>query len=202
MDKPLPTAVPDSREAEKMAELGAWVHPTKDQLAAMAAGCELRFISPAIMEKQPPTVDDEHATALSLSIGERAELDQTLRQMHQSFAASVRQVYASGSADPTKGSSLSVQDMIEEIQGRSDSGFEQARQKLALERAGMASPPATGADLPPGERILRLSADLGGDFEKRLADRLGADRARQLLYSHLASPWTNRSTQSGCPAPQ
>jgi hypothetical protein len=197
---PLPTVAPNSGEAEKMAALFAWAHPTKDKLAEMAARCELRLISPAILEKQPPTVDDEQARALSLSAHERAELDQTLRQMHQSFAASVRQAYAGGAADPTMGSSMSAREMIDEIQDRSGDEFLQARQKLALERAGMATPPAAGADLPPSERILRASAGLGDDFERRLADRLGTDRAHQLLYSPLARPWVGASTLLGCPA--
>jgi hypothetical protein len=198
-EKALPTVAPDSKEAEKMAALFAWAHPSKDKLAEMAARCELRLISPAMMEKQPPIVDDEHAKALSLSAHERAEIDQTLRQMHESFAASVRQAYAGGSTDPTIGSSMSAQEMIGEIQDRSGDESLQARRKLALERAGMATPPGAGADLPPSERILRVSAGLGDDFEKRLADRLGADRAHQLLYSPLARPWVRPSTLVGCP---
>ncbi len=198
-EKALPTVAPDDGEAEKMATLFAWAHPSKDKLAEMAARCELRLISPAMLEEQPPTVDDEHAGALSLSAQERAELDQTLRQMHESLAASVRQAYAGGSTDPTIGSSMSAQEMIDEIQDRSGDEFLQARQKLALERAGMATPPAAGADLPPSERILRVSAGLGDDFERRLADRLGANRAHQLLYSPLARPWVRTSTLVGCP---
>jgi hypothetical protein len=91
---------------------------------------------------------------------------------------------------------------MDDIQERPSNGFDQARQRLALERAGMATPPAAAADLPPGERIFRLSAGLGDDFERRLADRLGADRAHQLRYSPLAAPWMNSFSQSGCPTPQ
>ena len=185
--------------AEEMAANSAWAHPSKDELAEMATRCELRVISPTIMEEQPPTVDDEHAKALSLSTHERTELDQTLRQMHHSLASSVRQIYADGSTDPSKGSSLSVEAMIDEIRERPDSGFDQARRKLAMERAELATPPVAGANLPPGERVLRLSAGLGDDFERRLADRLGADRAHQLLYSPLARPWTDGTVQAGCP---
>ena len=200
---PAPTAsISPEREAKEMAESSAWAHPAKNELTDMATRCELRFISPAITESRAPTVDDEHAKALSLSTKERTDLDQTLREMHQGFADSVRQAYAEGATDPTKGLSLSPEQMINEIQSRPNSGFEQAARKLALERAGLAAPPAAGADLAAGERIFRLSAGLGDDFERRLADRLGVDRAHQLLYSPFAGPWTNRSAQSGCPAPQ
>lgn len=214
LGKALPTVGPDASpdassaemspesEAKEIAEALAWLHPTKDQLADMARRCELRSVSPLITENQVPTVQDKYAKALSLSSNERTELEQTLRQMHDGFADSVRQAYAAGTADPSRASSLSVEQMVEEIQDRPSSGFDEARRKLALERAGMAAPPAASADLPPGERIFRLSAGLGDDFERRLADRLGADRAHQLLYSPLAGGWTTRSSQSGCPNPQ
>jgi len=195
------TITPES-EAKEMAEAFAWLHPPKDHLADLARLCEVRFISPEITGDQVPTVDNKDAKALSLSSNERTELDQTLRQMHQSFVDSVRQAYADGATDPSQASSLSVEQMMDDIQERPSNGFDQARQRLALERAGMATPPAAAADLPPGERIFRLSAGLGDDFERRLADRLGADRAHQLRYSPLAAPWMNSFSQSGCPTPQ
>jgi len=209
-DKALPGARTDAstasmspeHEAAEMASTLAWAHPTKPELADMARRCEIRFVSPALTESQAPTVDDEHARALSLSSNERAELDQTLRQMHQSLADFVRQAYADGATDPALASSLSLEQMINDIQARPNSGYGQAWQSLAQERAGMATPPAAGADLPPGERILRLTAGLGDEFEKRLTDRLGADRAHQLLYSPLADAWTTRVSQSGCPQVQ
>jgi len=189
-------------EAKEMAEAFAWLHPSKDQLADLARRCEVRFISPEITGNQVPTVDDKQAKALALSSNERTELNQTLREMHQSFADSVRQAYAAGAADPSKASSLSVEQMIDDIQERPNNGSDQARRSLALELAGMATPPAAGADLPPGERIFRLSAGLGDDFERRLAERLGGERAHQLRYSPLAAPWMNSLSQSGCPTPQ
>ena len=192
------TAMSPEHEAAEIADSSAWAHPPKNQLADMATRCEIRSVAPAVTESQVPTVDDDSARALALSPSERAELDQTLRQMHQSFAESVQQIYAEGTGDPNRGSSLFLDQMINDIQNRPNSGLDQARQTLALERAGMATPPATDATLPPGERLLRRSAGLGDDFERRLADRLGADRARQLLFSPFAGPWTTRSTQSGC----
>ena len=92
--------------------------------------------------------------------------------------------------------------MVMEMESREDSGYHQARQKLARERAGMATPPASDADLPAGERFLRLWAGLGDEFEQRLAERLGPDRARQLRFSPNALPWTSRYVHTGCPGPE
>jgi hypothetical protein len=166
----------------------------------MATSCQLRFVSPTLTGSTPPTVDDQNAKALSLSGGERALLEQTLREMHQSYADSVRRAYASGMTDPAGAANLSVAQIIEELETRPESGYSDVAQKLALERAGMAAPPVSDVSLSPGERVFRLTAELGDEFEKRLTDRFGAERARQLQYSPLAGPWTTRSSQAGCPA--
>jgi hypothetical protein len=187
-------------EALEIAQAFAWAHPPKSELADMASRCQLRLVSPVLTEVAPPTVDDEQAKALSLSGNERAVLEQTLREMHQSYADSVRKAYVSGMADPSGGTTLSVEQIINELERRPESGYNDVTQKLALERAGMAAPPGPEVNLPPGEQVFRLSAGLGDEFERRLADRLGVDRARQLVYSPLASGWTARSTQEGCPS--
>ena len=188
------------REKQEMNQVAEWAKPSKEVLIDMAKRCEVRVVSPAIMENQAPTVDDQQAAALSLSSSERAELNRTLQQMHDRFADSARPLFGNGTDDSNRPSSLD--EMIVDMRIREDSGFHQARQKLALERAGMAPPPASDADLPAGERFLRLWAGLGDEFEQRLANSLGADRARQLRFSANALPWTSRYVFTGCPTPQ
>jgi hypothetical protein len=87
--------------------------------------------------------------------------------------------------------------MLTDLQTRPENGFEEAKQKLARERAGLVAAPAAGAPQPAGEQLLRLWASLGDDFERQLADVLGDDRARELRLSPQAE-WTNRFSESGC----
>jgi hypothetical protein len=195
-----PAAPRPAHEEQEMTQIAEWVKPSKDMLIDMARRCEVRFVSPAIMDNQAPAIDDQQAAALSLSSRERAAANQILEEMHERFADSVRPLFGDETNDSNRPSSLD--EMITEMQTREDSGFDQARQKLALERAGMALPPAPDVELPAGERFLRLWAGLGDEFEQRLANQLGADRARQLRYSPNALPWTSRYVHAGCAGPE
>lgn len=198
---PLPAPIADQagevspeRERAEADRLAAWLRPPPGVLAEMGKRCEVRFVSPAIMEDQAPMVDGAQASLLSLSPKERDEVNQTLQLMHDEFAAAVQPLFVSSGRPGT------LDEMITEMQARPGTGFVEARVKLARERAGLAAPPPATADLPPGEKFLRLWATAGDAFEQRLAAVLGPSRARQLRFSPHAGPWTSRYTFSGCPS--
>jgi hypothetical protein len=184
-------------EARSISELTAWLKPSPSELGEMARRCELRFVMPAITENQPPTVTDEQSSALSLSTNERALLERILRDMHTGLRVFTEQAFAEASGQSAKASGLTLEEMLTDLQTRSGNGFDEARQNLAQERAGLASPTETSSDQPPGERLLRLWSSMGDDFERRLADDVGSDRAHQLRFSPHAG-WTNRFAQTGC----
>ena len=74
---------------------------------------------------------------------------------------------------------------------------DQARARLAKERAGLLPPPADLAATPVGERTLRLLFNLGNDFERRLGTRIGGERAHSLRARN--DGWGGaRSSSSGC----
>ena len=169
----------------------------------MARHCEVRFDMPAITENEPPMVTDEQAAALSLSDREREVLQRTLRELHGDLRAWARRALSDAGGPSGNASASTMEDMLNELQSRPGGGFEEARERLAQERAaaGPSSPPS--AQQPPGERLLRTWAVLGDQFERQLAAGLGGDRARQLRTSPLAG-WMNRFSQAGCrsePAP-
>lgn len=184
----------DARTADQLA---AWLHPSSGELADMAKRCEVRFEMPAVTENQPPTVTDEASVALSLTGRERVFLQQTLREMH----TGIRDFVARAAAERGPGGGTlaqpSLEEILAELQARPENGFENARERVAQERAGLVAPPEPGAPQPMGERLVRLWGRLGDDFERRLAEGLGSDRARQLRSSPQAS-WMNRFSQSGC----
>jgi hypothetical protein len=180
-------------ETKRLAE---WAAPSREVLADLARRCELRLVTPAVLESQPPSVDGEQAAALGLTGRERAELDRLLRSMHDEVTHVVRPLFASGAGSNTPST---LDEMVSELQERPGSGFAEARAKLAQERAQVAPPPPSGATMPPGERFLRLWANLGDTFEQRLGQVLGAERARQLRFSPHAAGWTSRHVYAGCP---
>jgi hypothetical protein len=188
------TSLNRPNEVQVEAELAAWRAPSSRELGDMARRCEVRFEMPAITDDQPPIITEEAAAALSLSSRERALVERTLNDMHTGLRDFAAQTLA-GTAGQTPG--VTFEDMLTNLQTRPENGFEEAREKLAQERAGLSPPPAGGSQQTPGERLLRLWARMGDDFERRLADGLGSDRARQLRSSPQAV-WMNRFSQSGC----
>jgi hypothetical protein len=163
----------------------------------MARHCEVRFDMPAITDNEPPAVTDEQAAALSLSEHERDLLQRTLRDLHTDLRRFAERAFTEaggrggGTATPT------LEEMLTELQSRPGGGFEEAREKLARERATSVAPVGPSAQQPPGERLLRMWAVLGDQFERQLAADLGSDRARHLRASPLAG-WMNRFSQAGC----
>lgn len=76
-----------------------------------------------------------------------------------------------------------------------DDAMRRASGVLARERAGLAEPPARGADQPAVARFLRLFTRVGDDFETAIAERLGEARAREL---HAAGDgWPGLKFQTG-----
>lgn len=185
-----------AEQARAAADLAVWLHPPPEELEELAKRCEVRFEMPAIAENAAPTVSDEDAAALSLDAAERAALQRTLTDLHtnlQDFAVqSVREL-----GGDLQGATPSLEEALSELQTRPGSGFEAARETVAKERAGRAQPPPSDQRQPPGERLLRLWAGLGDEFERQLATKVGKDRAHQLRTSSSAS-WMNRFSQSGC----
>lgn len=193
------TSTNPETEARAMADLTAWLNPSPAELGELAKRCEVRFVIPTLTENQPPTVTEEDASALSLSAKERALLDRTMRDMHTDLRDFAVRAYGEGAGRSAKASGLTLEEMLSDLQTRPENGFEEARQKFARERGGLASPPASATHQPPGERLLRLWAAMGDELERRLADGVGTERAHQLRFSPHAT-WTNRFSFSGCPS--
>lgn len=196
---PAPNSETNEEEARVSSDLAAWRSPNTLELGEMAKRCEVRFEMPAITENQAPHVTDEASAALSLSSGERGLLEQTLSDMHARLRGFAEQAFLEAGGPTTKPSELSLEEILIDLQTRPENGFEQAREKLARERAGLMPPPQSGLPQPPGERLLRLWATVGDQFEQRLAGELGSDRAHQLRSSPQAV-WMNRFSHSGCRA--
>lgn len=67
------------------------------------------------------------------------------------------------------------------------------RRRIARERAGLDSPPATLTD--PTERYWRLRASIGDQYEQALANKVGSARARALRKAH--DGWAQRGIYVG-----
>ena len=184
-------------ESRAGADLASWQDPSPAELGEMAKRCEVRLEMPAITENQPRTVTDEESAALSLSSRERELLQETLIDMHAGLQHFAKRAIA-GTADLSdKVPEPTFEEILADLRARPENGFDEARQKVAQERAGLSPPPESDSNQPPGERLLRVWTRMGDEFERRLAAGLGSERAHQLRLSPNAG-WINRSSQSGC----
>ncbi|MCA9711499.1 MAG: hypothetical protein KDK70_37015, partial [Myxococcales bacterium] len=74
-----------------------------------------------------------------------------------------------------------------------------ASRRVAQERAGLAEPPASLEGLPVAERFLREFSDVGGAFEERITQELGAARAHELRVARDGWPGLKYQTGARCP---
>jgi hypothetical protein len=72
----------------------------------------------------------------------------------------------------------------------------QARRQLSRELAGLTPPPVDLAKTPITERTFRLMMSVGDRYERALAERLGAQRARTMREKD--DGWRSKSVANGC----
>jgi len=193
------TAAQQEMEAVAVAE--AWAKPSKTELAEMAQRCEIRIDAPNVFGSEPPSLDSEQASILSLSPSERIELNATFSAVHSQFYGFVLGLYEEATHGNGQTERIPVSLMIGEIENLAGDEMALSRQKMAREAAGIEaiSPPVFPS--PLSERLLVQWSHLGDEFERLLSIRLGPQRARQLRYSPKAASWMQRSAMGGCPAP-
>lgn len=179
----------------------AWAKPSRAELVEMAQRCEIRIDAPNVFGPEPPSVDSEQASILSLSPSERIELNANLSTVHSQFYGFVHSLYEEATHGNGQTDRIPASLMIGEIENLAGDEMAQARQKMAREAAGIEaiSPPVFPS--PLSERLLVQWSHLGDELERLLSVRLGPQRARQLRYSPKAASWMQRSAMRGCPAP-
>lgn len=164
----------------------------------MAKRCEVRFDMPPLYGIEPTSLDPRTAERMGLSDTERDAFNRALRDEHGRYIAEMRTIYTEVTGDTKGAETLSPEAMVREIHDKSPRGAEEdARRRIAQERAGLAPPPADPAKLSAAERALRLTGRLGDTFEQRLAADIGPARAHELRTRR--GGWGARMDMTGCP---
>jgi hypothetical protein len=168
------------------------LNPSREELLARAERCELAYDTPSL-----GGVNDKEAQRMGLSDTEREAMNEALKETKDHVAGELRRLYVEMGGDPGMADRLSSQAMETEIFARAPEGArQQARQQLARELAGLAQTPADLSKTPVAERATRLMSTIGNLFEQKLADRLGAQRSRQLRA--LEDGWRGKTVTNGC----
>jgi hypothetical protein len=152
---------------------GKFAHFSREEWAAMAERCELRWQAPPFSAAAPSENGPEYDRALAAAQAKyRAALTGLYRE--------------AGGADAD---ALGLRTLEDAVRGLDVSDATAVHRRLAEERAGH----VTTADGSIYERFLRLQLATGDEFEAALAEAVGADQAR--AWREAAGP---KLTLSGC----
>lgn len=178
---------------------GHFFPASREQLQQWAEACQLRLDQPPVMGMEPGRLGD-HRETLGLSAEEAEVVQEAIEHVHASLTEDLRALYVEATGDVAGASQLSPRAMLAEIQDKASQAERDRRimNLIARERAGLATPPPPDAELSPTERAVRRYARVGDDFQRRLAQSLGPQRAHELRAQEGGWPWSH-SIFSGCP---
>jgi hypothetical protein len=142
---------------------------------------------------------DAAADQLDLLGAERVAFRDAALELIAADVALLREIYVAATGDADGAAALDAEAMAEQVLQTGSLG-EDARLRAALsqERAGHATPPTDRDAMTPFEELYRVTVAAGDDLERRLAARLGADRAHELRARFGGWPGTDFDW-FGCP---
>jgi hypothetical protein len=124
---------------------------------------------------------DAASDQLGLADAERVAFRDAALELTTDAIASLREMYVAATGDADGAAAVDPDAMVEQILQTGTLGEDaRLRATLSQERAGHAAPPTDRDAMTPFEEMFRATIATGDDFERRLAARLGAARAREL----------------------
>jgi FecR protein len=167
---------------------------SRAELEELARTCDVPFdLPPVAGSSVMDEVFDEGAQKAGLTDSERAAVDVVIRDFQPRHETALRDLYTELTG--ADGEALDPLTLAIEIMQKSPAAeISAARQKIAAERAGQRAPPADPAAGSVIERYLRLAIAAPDEFERALADAIGAGRAREFRRT-----WASVDVGPGCP---
>jgi hypothetical protein len=184
---------------ESTGRSGNWLEPSHEELLEMAKSCKLRWDEPSLRQRSSSKPSPKVLAELGMTEDEA----EVVAEVHQDFVPKaleqLRAIYVAATGDVDSSRVLAPDALKQEILDKStEDSIKRAFQRVAQERAGLATPPADTTGMTPAERLVRFNTGLGDAYERALADKLGASRARELRSK--SDGWSSRNDASvGCP---
>jgi hypothetical protein len=171
--------------------------PSKQALKQMADKCALKYDRPQI-GFEPEKLSPKLADKAGLSPEQRTAVDRVTTDVNNRVVGQLRTLYVEVTGDAAGADSLTPRALEEEILSKSSrQSVQQAHYQLSHERAGLL-PAADPHGESPAERLLRMMTGLGDQYERELAQAIGADRAHALRAQQ--DGWGSKfSSSGGCP---
>ena len=169
--------------------------PNPNELSEFVKSCTVRVDQPRLLDSTPGDVG-EAADAMNAEPNEVRAMNDAMRDLHASFRNRLRGLYAEAMGHPAD-NELSPRAMLGEFQDKRPPENAGLFAILAKERAGQLAAPSDSGDATPYERAYRMYLALGDEFQQRVAQVLGPERASALRAANGGWKWS-RSQFAGC----
>ncbi len=159
-----------------------FLEPDQETLLEMARCATVKIDSLGFVSDPEPPPPGRIAERLGITDAQESKkLDAAAQAQYDDYNEKMRAMYLElgGSEEAADGASgKTLQSFIFD---QLDNGLlGDVQRQIAEERAGLRDPPTDVTSLPIEQRVARLMAEDGNDFERLVADQLGAERAREL----------------------
>ena len=196
---PSTTAEAEACVADPKRHNCAFLDPSQLELDRMAECGIVRSNIPYFLHDRStePTFGEGWADAAGLTLQEAAVLAEVAEEFRERVYDQLTEMVLEAGKSKEWADQTSFLGMVMALGEASPVSEEEAEamfRKLAAEKAGQAEAPTDLSGLSLEERFVRIESELGDEFERALAARLGPDRARALR--HATDGWPGPRVQS------
>ena len=159
-----------------------FLEPDQETLEEMARCATVKIDSLGFTDNPDPPQAEVIAERLGITDpAEREKVHEAALAQYDSHNEQLRAMYLELGGDETAADGASGKTLQSFIFDQIDrDGFSDIQRQIAEERAGLREPPADLSALSIEERVGRLMANDGNEFERLVAERIGKERAREL----------------------
>lgn len=177
-----------------------FLDPDQETLEEMARCATVKVDSLGVEYGREPPVSGSVAERLGVTDpAEAAKLDAAAAEQFENYNRKLRAMYLELGGDEASAEDASGETLQSFIHDQLDPNLVRDIQRnIAEERAGLREPPADISALSIEERVSRLSAESGNEFERLVSERLGPERARALRSKNDGWPGSTSVSSGDC----
>ncbi|MGH1341894.1 MAG: hypothetical protein ACRBN8_10105 [Nannocystales bacterium] len=182
-----------------------FLEPDQDTLMEMARCATVKIDSLGFVDNPEPPSSRMVADRLGVTDpAEAKKLHAAATAQYDRYNDALREMYLELGGDETTAEDASGKTLESFIFDQLDQELVgDIQRRIAQERAGVLQPPTDRSTMSIEERVSRMRAETGNDFERLVGDSLGEERARELRRKHDGWPGSTSVHSGDCvdPAP-
>ncbi len=177
-----------------------FLEPDQDTLMEMARCATVKIDSLGFVDNPEPPSPGMIAQRLGVTDPTEAEqLHAAATKQYEGYNDSLREMYLELGGDEATAEDASGKTLESFIFDQLDRELVgDIQRRIAEERAGLRQPPVDRSAMPLEERVSRLMAESGNEFERLVGDSLGEERARELRRKHDGWPGSTSVHSGDC----